>query len=211
MRKRFLPRLRVRGMQTATSTFGLLERHRNGDEEAFPQLFEKYRRRLAVLIHYKLSMQLRRTTEVDDVLQEVFLIATRDIARFTYQSPGSFMRWLARIADHVITDEARRQSRQKRRAVEMVRFRSASNPGGPDPVDTETPSRIFAEQEGLRLLLERLNALPEDYRRVIVMAKVMGLSTQEMAEEMGRSREGVALLLHRAIQRFRALEDKNEG
>jgi RNA polymerase sigma-70 factor (ECF subfamily) len=189
----------------------MLERFRSGDATAFEELFAKYRPRLAVLIHYKLGPELRRTMEVDDVLQEVFLVASRDLNRFVYRSPGSFMSWLARIADHVLVDAARSQGRLKRHAAEMLRFRSASNPGGPEPTDLQTPSRIFAQQEGLQRLLDRLDALPEDYRQVILLARIEGLATADIADRMGKSREAVAVLLHRAVHRFRELqEQKNQ-
>jgi RNA polymerase sigma-70 factor (subfamily 1) len=191
-------------MQRATTSLGLIERVRAGDQDAFAGLFERYRRRLAVLIHYKLSDELRGSLEVDDLLQETFLRAFRDIGHFNYRSPGSFLRWLASIADHVVIDAARTHGRL-RRAGEAVPFRSASNPGGPEPLDTKTPSRILARQEALDGLLARLNALPDEYRQAILMAKMEGLSTQEMAERLGRSREATALLLHRALKRFKGL------
>ena len=49
--------------------------------------------------------------------------------------------------------------------------------------------------------------LPEDYRRAILLAKVEGLSTAELAHELCRTRESAALLLHRAIKRFRQLQE----
>ena len=61
--------------QPPTSTFGLLERARQGDQAGFALLFQKYAPRLAVLIHCKLGSDLRAKLEVDDVLQEVFLAA----------------------------------------------------------------------------------------------------------------------------------------
>jgi len=191
---------------TPTATFDLIERFRRGDREAFTPLFEKYQRRLAVLIHYKLSPEKRRGEEVDEILQETFLAAFEDLAQFQYRSPGSFLNWLSRIADHVIVDAARAQDRQKRRGV-MTRFRSDTNPHGPEPADSLSPSRLLAEREDLEALLDKLNALPEQYRQVILLAKIEGLSTQEMAERLVKSREAVALLLHRAIQRFREMQD----
>jgi DNA-directed RNA polymerase specialized sigma24 family protein len=56
-------------------------------------------------------------------------------------------------------------------------------------------------------LLDKLNALPEDYRQAILLMKVEGLSTPEAAERLGKSKEATALLLHRAVKRFRALEE----
>jgi len=194
-------------MKPISSSQGLIDRIKNGDHDAFSALFEKYRPRLAVLLHYRMSPELRSSFEVDDVLQETFLEAFRDFGQFTYQSPGSFMSWLARISEHVMADLARSQGRQKRHAAEMLRFRSESNPSGPEPVDSRTPSRILAEEEGLRGLLEKLNSLPEHYRQAILLMKVEGLSTQEAAARLGKSNEATALLLHRALKRFRSPEN----
>ncbi len=191
-------------MESATSTFALIERVKAGDDQALSLAFEKCRRRLAVLIYFKLSPRARQLAEVDDLVQETYLRAFKSIDRFSYQSSGSLLRWLSSIADHVIIDQLRYHEREKR-AGEEVRFRSASNPHGPEPVDSKTPSRLLAQQEALENLLARLSELPEDYRKAILMAKIEGISTAEMAERLGRSREAVALLVYRAVKRFRAI------
>ena len=155
-------------------------------------------------MHFKLGARARGFQDVEDVVQETCLRAFRDIGDFEYRSPGSFLRWLSAIADHVIADRARYEGRA-RRAGEMVGFRSESNPGGAEPADSNTPSRLFARQEALEQLIEQLAALPEDYREAIVLARVEGLPTAEVAERMGKSREAVALLVYRAVKRLRAL------
>jgi RNA polymerase sigma-70 factor (ECF subfamily) len=189
---------------TPTTSFGAVERVKGGDGDAFAALFTKYRRRLAALLHYKAGSELLAAVEVDDLLQETFLRAFRDIRRFDYESPGSFWKWLASIAGHVVEDAARFQGRQKRNAAEVLRFRSTSNPDGPDPVDARTPTLLLSEKEAVAALFKRLEALPPDYRQAILLAKVEGLTTAEMAASMGRTREAAALLLHRALKRFRA-------
>lgn len=193
-------------MEPQTSGFGLVERVRKGDQQAFSRLLEKYRYRLAVMIHCRMGGGLRRDADVDDILQETFLRAYRDIDGFDYKAPGSFMSWLARIAENVIVDAARSRNRLKR-AGEHVPFRSESNPGGPEPIDRHTPSRIFSENESLGRFVEMLARLPEDYRRVIVLAKVEGLSLSEVAQRLEKSNEATSLLLHRAIKRLRSLHE----
>lgn len=84
-------------MDQVTSTHDLIERIQGGDEIAFTNLFDKYQKRLAVLIHYKLSPELRRFAEVEDVLQDTLLEAFRDINRFRYEKPGSFLAWLGQV------------------------------------------------------------------------------------------------------------------
>src|SRR5882672_2405912 len=101
-------------MDIVTSSHSLVERVRQGDHDAFSRLFEKYRPRLAVLIHYQLGNNARRDADVDDVLQETLLRAFRDIQQFQYREPGSFWKWLASLASHAIVDLMRAQSRQKR-------------------------------------------------------------------------------------------------
>ena len=191
-----------------TTTFGLLERIRQGDDHAFSLLFQKYRTRLAVLIHYKLGDRLRMEGDVEDVMQDVFIAASQDLKGFTYRAPGSFMAWLARIADNTIRDLARHQDRKKRDFGDRVTLASPTSPNGFEPRVSKTPSRLFAAREELQQVLKRLDALPEDYRRVVVMARIECLSTGEIAAKLERSREAVAVLLYRAIQSLKRAESQ---
>jgi RNA polymerase sigma-70 factor (ECF subfamily) len=191
-------------------TLPLIERIRRGEREAFTPLFEKYRPRLAAFIYYKAGTQAREKLEIDDLVQETFLQAFRQFDNFTYREPGSFFRWLARIAEHILIDAVRYETREKRRG-EKVRFRSESNPDGPEPVDSLTPSRMLARREAIERLFEKLDALPENFRQAIVMARIEGLSTAEIAGKLGKSREAVSLILHRALKQLRSLEQKADS
>lgn len=193
-------------MQSPSTTFLLLEQAKAGDSLALSRAFERTRRRLAILVHCKLSPHSRNFADVEDIVQETCLRAFRDIHAFAYQSPGAFMRWLSTIADHVIVDRVRHQNRARRAgpAGEDVPFRSPSNPHGPEPATSTTPSRLFAQQQAVELLLARLDTLPDDARQLILMAKIEGLSSAEIAVQLGKSREAVAVLLFRAVQKFRA-------
>jgi len=193
-------------MDLQTSTFELVKRFQDGEQSAFSLIFRKYQRRLAVLVYYKMSADLRARMEVDDVVQVVFFDASRSLDRFTYQNPGSLMAWLSRLADNAIVDAARFENREKRRAEDLLTFRSESNPRGADPVHFETPSRIFARNETIDALIRSLEALPAAYRQAILVTKFEGLTTSEFAECIGKSRQDAALLLHRALKRFRELE-----
>ena len=73
-------------MEPATSTFALLEKAKAGDAAALSRAFEKYQRRLAVLVHFKLGTRAREFSEVEDVVQETCLRAFRDIDRFAYRT-----------------------------------------------------------------------------------------------------------------------------
>ena len=131
----------------------------------------------------------------------LLLFGTTTLAQ-AFVIPTGSMEGNLLVGDHVIVDRVRYQDRE-RRAGEEVPFRSASNPAGPEPADTKTPSRLFAQQQAVERLLARLDTLPEDYRQALILAKIEGLTTAEMAERLGKSREAVALLVYRATKRFR--------
>jgi RNA polymerase sigma-70 factor (subfamily 1) len=194
-----------------TTTFDLLGRAKGGEPDALSLLFEKYRRRLLVLCRYKLGPEQAARFDPDDLVQETLLRAHRDLSRFTYRSPGSFMHWLSTIADHVIADAARHEGRAKRQAAGLERLRSPSNPGGPEPADSLTPSRILHQDQRLRQLLAKLDALPPHYREALLLAKIEGMSTAETAERLGKPREAVALLVFRAVRRLRELLDSERS
>jgi RNA polymerase sigma-70 factor (ECF subfamily) len=191
-----------------TTTFDLLGQARQGDGGAASLLFERYRRRLAVLLRYKLGEKERGQLDIQDLVQETMLRAYRDLDSFTYRSPGSFLHWLSAIADHVIADAVRYQGRARRHATEILRFRSDSNPLGPEPADSLTPSRVFARAERLEALLRKMDELPEQYREALLLSKIEGLTTEEISELLQKTREAVALLVFRAVRRLRELLER---
>ncbi len=192
---------------TPTTTFDLLGRAKDGEQDALSLLFARYRRRLLVLCRYKLGPSQAIQLEPDDLVQETLLRAHRDLSHFTYRSPGSFMHWLSTIADHVIADAVRHQGRAKRHAEDILRFRSPSNPEGPEPADSLTPSRILHRDQRLAQLLLKLDALPPHYREALLLAKIEGMTTEELATRLGKPREAVSLLVFRAVRRLRELID----
>jgi RNA polymerase sigma-70 factor (ECF subfamily) len=180
-----------------TSTAALIERGRQGDSQALAVLFGQHTRRLLGFAHYRMGPELRGRYEAEDVVQETMLRAARDFSTFTYASPGAFYRWLTSIARHVMADLARHEGRLRRSPEELVAL------SGADLADTLTPSRIAAQREQIGQLVARLNDLPDDSREVVVLAKFEGLPPAEIALRLGRTREQVALLLHRALKRLR--------
>jgi RNA polymerase sigma-70 factor (ECF subfamily) len=198
-------------MLPATSSLGIIERARQGDEEAFRWLFQRYARRLALYARFHMSPAMGARLEAEDVLQEVFLRAFRDLAHFEYQRSGAFYRWLLAIEANVLSDQARFEQRQKRKAEEVVPFRSESNPAGFEPVDSATPSRWLARKEESDRLLSRLDQLPTAYRQAIVLTRLEGLSTEEMGQRLGKDRKAAALLLHRALKRLRDLVTESDS
>ena len=66
-----------------------------------------------------------------------------------------------------------------------------------------TPSRRAARREQAVLLADALNQLPPDYREVLVLRHLEGLTFPEVAARMGRTVDSVEKLWVRALPRLR--------
>lgn len=180
----------------------LFTKARAGDREAFGQLFEMYHRQLEALAYLSLGPRLRTRIGYEDVIQETFIKAFELHGEIEWQGSRSFFRWLARIAEHVIQNEARRH---KEVAHEIPLGTGLSGDGG-GPADMTgavfqpevSPLRMLRRDERFERLETALNELPADRRVALVCAHIHGLSTKEIARRMGRSPGAVGVLLHRA-------------
>jgi RNA polymerase sigma-70 factor, ECF subfamily len=190
-------------MTTVTQSLEIVERAKAGDQDAFSWLFQKHQSRLAVFIRYQMSDALHRRYEIDDVLQELFLRAFRDLPHYEYQGAGSFLRWLFQITRHTLQDLARFEDRKKREVELEALSPSAASQRIVEPAHSRTPSRILLQRERLAQLLKSLDILTEADRELILLAKVEGLTIGEISQLLGKGRTHISLSLHRALQHLR--------
>jgi RNA polymerase sigma-70 factor (ECF subfamily) len=186
-----------------------------GDPQALDQLFARCMPRLRRLISLKAGAALREA-ELDDLVQEAYLEATRQFADYTYQGPDSFFRWLATVALHRLANLQRMASAQKRdRRKERPLQGDGSTlvPGAVSPqAEGPGPRTLALGSEAQERLDLALATLAGDDREVIVLARVQGLPLSEIAERMGRTRNAVALLLSRALRKLKgAMGDGDDG
>ena len=148
--------------------------------------------------------------ETADVMQVTYLEAFLRIGQFDLARAEPFAAWLRRIAENNLKDAIRGLQAQKRPqpAARMVL------PTGADSQDmllaelgvtTTTPSRHATRQERSTRLNAALEALPEDYGKVVRLYDLEGLPIAEVAERMGRSAGAVHMLRARAHDRLRPL------
>jgi RNA polymerase sigma-70 factor (ECF subfamily) len=177
-----------------------------GDPEALDRLFADCLPRLRRLIALKAGSALRHA-DVDDLVQEAYLEATRCFADYTYQGPDSFFRWLATVALNRLANLQRMAAAQKRdRRLERPLQGDGSTmvPGGVHPADGGPgPRTVSVGAEAQARLDAALATLSDDDREVITLARVQGLALQEIAERIGRTRNAVALLLSRALRKLK--------
>ncbi len=178
---------------------------KDGDESALEQLCRVYSERVRWIVRLRMGGELRSKLESMDLAQDVFISALRDLGNFTYKNEGDFLRWLSKIAENRLRDNLDKLHADKRDIRKEVRLKSYepttgdSFVGTVEPIDLTTPSVIMSKREDLARLAKALDALKPEYRKVIVLTKIDGLSYKEIADRLGKSGDAVRMLVSRAI------------
>lgn len=166
---------------------------RDGDAEAFGELYERY----AQSIYRFLSAHLNDRLDAEDLTGEVFLRVWRTLPSYSEQGVP-ILAYLFRIARNALIDHYRRTSRSGK---EMSLEASPIVDHDPDPGDIAM-SRM--ERQEVRRILDQLS---EDYRNVLILRFLSELSPAETAHVMGRTEGAVRILQHRALAALRELID----
>lgn len=133
---------------------------------------------------------------VDDVVQEVFLVAHRRLGDFEGRS--SVKTWLFSILLRVVSDH-RRTLRRKGGLAPL--------PEGLRADEAESPVEQTEQREAVRLLHALLATLDDDKRAVFVLAELEQLTAPEIADALGLNLNTVYSRLRAARREFdKALE-----
>src|SRR4051794_18475264 len=88
-------------------TEGLLGLAKRGSRAALGTLLARYRRRLGVLVAFRVGRRLREKVDVDDLLQEVSLEAHQQIRRFQGDTKREFLCWLRQVLTTTVSNQIR--------------------------------------------------------------------------------------------------------
>lgn len=194
------------------STRWLVSHAQAGDREALGALVRRYQDRLSSLVHIRLGPRLRQHVDPEDVLQETFIRVQQSLQRFEWQDDSSFFRWLSGIAEHVVQMFARHhlqtQKRDAGRGVSLDGPLAGDGSSDGSIADTlvanqASPSRIAQRRERYERLESALATLDGFQREVVVLARVYGLPTREIARRLDRSTDAVSMLLLRALRKLK--------
>jgi RNA polymerase sigma-70 factor (ECF subfamily) len=178
-------------MTSQEPTSLLVEKARAGDRRAFEALVERYRERLHRQIEARMGSGVRVKFTANDVLQETIVCALQSIGTLSWQGEESFYSWLGSIAEHVISNVARKRSWKH---LEIKRDLPASTP---------SPSKHLRRQERFDRLQRALGRLSPDHREALLLSRVEGLKVEEIARRMNRTPNAVYKLLTRALIELR--------
>lgn len=169
----------------------LVEQAKKGDAGAFGELYEFY----APLVFRFLFAHLDERQDAEDLTEEVFLRVWEALPGFRLRGVP-FGGYIFRIARNALYDHYRRNRRQGSPADLALDWVDDTQP---DPAESVPANIEHREIHGLLLHLR------EDYRMVVSLRFLVGLSTDETAAAMGRSTGAVRVLQHRALLMLRQL------
>jgi RNA polymerase sigma-70 factor (ECF subfamily) len=192
----------------------LLERARAGDPAALGRLLELYRNYLRLQARTLIGRTLQVRLDPSDLVQETFLEAARDFARFAGSTEAGLIAWLRQILIRNLADQARHSQADKRdvrreESLEALLEQSRQAAEQALAQAASSPSAQARRREQAVLLADALEALPPDHREVILLRHVEHLKFDEIATRMGRSSGAVRMLWTRALERLqRLLEER---
>jgi RNA polymerase sigma-70 factor (ECF subfamily) len=169
----------------------LAHQAQRGDQAAFEALFDSCRELVRAGIESRLRAYGTQGLDVEDILQETFSQALGSLGRFRWEGEAAFLRWLHGISRN-LTLAASRQA-QRARPFEGAELEQLVDRDG-------APSTGMRREERFARLEHALARLSAEHRQVILLSRIDGLTTAEIARRMERSHAAVRQLLWRALR-----------
>ena len=189
----------------------LVRRCRDGEARALEELFERHTARLHRMVRARLDWRMQGRVSEADVVQEVYLEASRRLPDYLAEPKVPFFVWLRFLTGQKLVDLQRRhlgvKARDARREVPLLRVVA---PGATSKVLAEqllnacsTPSQKVARAELKALIQDALDSLSPGDREVLVLKHYENLTNVEIAHELGIQESAASKRYLRALTRVR--------
>ena len=161
----------------------IVQRVLSGERELYEVLVRRHNQRL-----YRAARAiLRSDNECEDVMQEAYVQAFAHLSQF--RAEARFSTWLTRIAVHEALARRRRNQRQQ--------------PETEEPVVSITPEQEAGSRELVKLLERAIDALPDNFREVLMLRTVEDMSVADTAAVLDVPEDTVKTRLFRARNQLR--------
>lgn len=192
---------------------------RDGAAEPLGQLLQLYRNYLTVLATTQFDARLQRRLNPSDLVQEAMLSAHRDFRQFRGGTERELLGWLRQVLinclHHAIETHVKARKRDVRCEVSLEQLnnrmdQSAMRLGQVLADAGSSPSARSHQRERSVALADQLAKLRPQYRDVIVLRNLQGLSFEEIAARMDRKPGAVRMLWLRAIEKLKQVYEPTE-
>jgi RNA polymerase sigma-70 factor (ECF subfamily) len=183
--------------------FELIKRAREGDDSAFNQVVQAYRKRILGTI----ARLIGRPEDVEDVGQEVFLRLYFSLDQL--RTPEVFEAWMYRLTVNAAYDYLRRQ---KRRGESRMSDLSEQQVVMADAAAGTKQENEVQRRKRVRELVDTLlRAVSEEDRILLTLKEIEGLSLKELEKVYGVNENALKVRLFRARQRVIKVYEAMEG
>ena len=180
---------------TREEEYAVMRRVCAGDTDAFEALVTAYQKQV-----YNLALRtVGNEEDAADMTQEAFLRAYRSLGSF--RGDSKFSVWLYRLTTNICIDFLR--SRGRRPTVSLTAADEDEEPQELDVADDRFDPVQSLERAELRRAVQRgLASLPEDYRRILMLRELSGLSYAEIGQVLRLEEGTVKSRLFRARKKL---------
>lgn len=160
-----------------------------GDKDAFAELYDHFFEKIYRYVYFRVQ-----SSEVDDIVETVFIKAWTKLEKYTNHKDASFGAWLFRIAHNTVIDH-----RRAHRSLMPIDPRMEDRSRRSAPASRASES-MMAEQ-----VRAAVRELREPYRQVVTLKFLTGLSNSEIAQVLGRREGNVRVLQYRALKELKQM------
>ena len=163
----------------------LIKELKDGDNDGFRYVYEKYKEKIFSYIFYK----IKNKSEAEDLVQEVFTKVYKNIGLYD-ETQGTFYNFLLCNANQIIAEYSRKNiSREQKVDKVQIDYDIASD---------DSAFAVYDKFEGEYNIEELLNELPPDQREVFILVCIKHMSYKDAERLLNKSDLSVKSLLFRA-------------
>jgi RNA polymerase sigma-70 factor (ECF subfamily) len=168
-----------------------------------------HRTSLILAARFQIGRRLQGKVDASDIVQEAFLGACRDFRSFRGSTEKEFAGWLRGILASLLANLIRHYQGTQSRDVRLERQlvleldRSSAILDRGLVAAQSSPSQHATRRERSALLREALGRLPREYRELLTLRHLEGLTFPEVAQRMGKTVDSAKKLWPRALASLR--------
>lgn len=188
------------------SDAAVLEKLRAGDDA----LFESFVREMTPRALATARRIVGSDADAADAVQDAFVSALQNLTAF--RGASKLSTWFHRVVVNSALMKLRSKRRRRERSTEDLLPAYMDDGHQIDPPSENWPAtadEILSREETRRAVYEKLAELPDNYRDVLLLRDIEGLTTAEISERLGDSEGALRVRIHRARQALRTLFEES--
>lgn len=175
-----------------------MQKFQAGDEAAFEQLVEAYKRRVLAVAYRFLQNQ----QEAEDVTQEAFFRMFR--ARDKYRAEGKFSSWLFTIVNRLCLNLLRSRKRHPQESLRLEESEYADQaPRQWEDKSAPQAAEMLETEETREMVRRAVQGLSPDERMAIILDHWESMSLEMISQVLNKSVGAVKSILFRARAKLR--------